>query len=129
MSLPVIRLKIAPRLPTMPACSQWAMWLLRHDVMTDVVLGPAVFQGPFDGLDVAFGRIRRGVVPLVAVLAERDADAGRIADVVVLDDPAFAPVRTDQADLFGGGRGPGRGGVHHRQSAHGDVIDCPAWSG
>ena len=100
--------------------------VVAHDVVADVVLGPAVFQGPLDGLDVAFGRVLRGVVPLVAVLAERDADASRIADVVVLDDPAFAPVRADQADLFGGGRGPGRGGVHHREAAHGEVIRRPA---
>ncbi len=98
--------------------------VVAHDVVADVVLGPAVFQGPLDGLDVAFGRVLRGVVPLVAVLSQRDADASRVADVVVLDDPAFAPVGADQADLFGGGRGPGRGGVHHREAAHGDVIDA-----
>ena len=78
----------------------------------------------FDRLDVALGGVRRGVVPLVAVLAERDPHARRVADVVVLDDPALAPVRADQADLLGGGRRPGRGGVHHREAAHGDVVDA-----
>ena len=41
---------------------------------------------------------------------------------VVLDDPALAPVRADQADLLGGRRRPGRGGVAQREAAHGDVV-------
>ena len=97
--------------------------VVAHDVVADVLLRPAVFQGALDRLDVAFGRVLRGVVPLVAVLAERDADADRVADRVVLDDPALAPVGADQADLLGGGRRPGRGRVLHREAAHRDVID------
>jgi len=63
-----------------------------YHMVTDVFLRPASLQGPLDGLDVALGRILRRVVPLVAVFAECDAGARRIADIVVLDNPSLAPV-------------------------------------
>ena len=98
--------------------------VVADDVMADGLLVPAVLQGPVDGLDVALGAIRRRVVPLVAVFAERDARTNRVADHVVLDDPAFAPMSADQADLLGRGRGPGRGRMAHGEAAHGDVVDA-----
>ena len=49
--------------------------VVADDVVADVFLVPAVLQGAVDGLDVAFGGIGRGVVPLVAVFAQRDARA------------------------------------------------------
>ena len=45
-----------------------------------------------------------------------------MADHVVLDDPALAPVGADQADLLGRGRGPGRRGLAQGEAAHGDVV-------
>ena len=96
--------------------------VVADDVVADGLLVPAVCKRALDGLDVALGGIGRRVVPLVAVLAQRDARADRVADHVVLDDPALAPVRADQADLLGGGRRPGGGGVAQREAAHGDVV-------
>ena len=89
-----------------------------------VVLVPAVLQGALDGLHIALGGIGGGVVPLVAVFAQRDARAARVADLIVLDDPALAPMRADQADLLGGGRRPGRGRVAQDEAAHGEVVDA-----
>jgi len=98
--------------------------VVADDVVADVFLGPGdrVGMGPLDGLDVAFGRIGRSIVKLVAVFPERNAGADRVADDVVLDDPAFAPVRADQADLLGCRRRPGRGCMAHREAAHGDEV-------
>jgi len=83
-----------------------------HYMVTDVFLRPAVFQGALDGFDVALGSILRRVVPFIAVFAERDPYARRIADIVVLDDPSLAPVGTDQADLLCRGWRPRRCRVH-----------------
>ena len=96
--------------------------VVADNVVADGILVPAVLQGALDGLHVAFGRIGRGVVVLVAVFAQGDARADRVADRVVLDDPAFAPVGADQADLLGGGRGPVRGGIREGEAADGDVV-------
>ena len=106
----------------MPACSQWEMVLLRTTWWPMVSLFQPFFKAALDGLDVALGGIGRRVVPLVAVFSQRDARTDRVADHVVLDDPAFAPMRADQADLLGRGRRPGRGRVPQREAAHGDVV-------
>ena len=58
-----------------------SLFAMRDDVVTDnvvanVFLRPAVFQGAFDGLDIALGGVLRRIVPLVTVLSERDTDAG-----------------------------------------------------
>ena len=66
-----------------------------HYMVADVVLRPTVFYSPLDGFHVALGGILRCVIPLIPVLAERDPYASRIADIVVLDDPSFAPVGAD----------------------------------
>ncbi len=95
-----------------------------YHMVTDVFLRPASFRCALDGLDVTLGRIRRRVVPFIAVFAERDPHARRIADIVVLDDPSLAPVGADQADLLCRGRRPGRCRVHHGKAAHGDEIDA-----
>ena len=95
--------------------------IVADDVAADLLLGPAAFQPAVDRADVAFGRLGL-VVPLVAVLAQRDARAARVADDVVLDHPALAPVRSDQADLLGGGRRPGGGRVAHRKTADRQVV-------
>ena len=98
--------------------------VVAHHVASDILLRPAVFQSTLDCLDVARGGVLRLVVPLIAVLAERDPHTRRIADIVVFDDPSLAPVGADQADLLGGGRRPGCGGVHHHEAAHGDVVNA-----
>ncbi len=129
MSLPVIVLKHRPQAADDARLLAVRDGVVAHDVVADVLPGPAVCQRALDRLDVALGGVRRGVVPLVAVLAERDAGADRVADRVVLDDPALAPVRADQADLLGGGRGPGGGRVPHGEAAHGDVVRRRAFPG
>ena len=98
--------------------------VVADDVVADVLPGPGdrMRMGALDGLDVALGGVGRGVVVLVAVFAEGDAGADGVADDVVLDDPALAPVGADQADLLGGRRRPGRGGVAQGEAAHGDVV-------
>jgi hypothetical protein len=98
--------------------------VVADDMVADVLLGSSRSQGALDGLDVALGGVGRGVVILVAVFAQGDAGADRVADHVVLDDPALAPMGADQADLLGRGRRPGGGGVAHREAAHGDVVDA-----
>ena len=108
----------------MPACSQWEMWLLRTMWLPMVSLFQPFFRAPLDGPDIAFGGISRLVVPLVAVFAERDARTARVADHIVFDDPAFAPMGADQADLFGRGRSPGSGRMAHGEAAHGDIVDA-----
>jgi hypothetical protein len=93
-------------------------------VVADVLAGPGdgMGMGAFDGFDVALGGVGRGVVVGIAVFAERDAGANRVADHVVLDDPALAPMRADQTNLLGGRRRPGRGGMAEREPAHGDEV-------
>ncbi|OPZ98342.1 MAG: hypothetical protein BWY71_01297 [Planctomycetes bacterium ADurb.Bin412] len=98
--------------------------IVADDMMADVVLRPAPFQSPLNRFDIALRRVRRGIVELVPMLAERDAGADRVSDVVVFDDPALAPVGADQADLLRRGRRPGGGGVPHRKAAYGEVIDA-----
>ena len=46
--------------------------VVADDVVTDSVLVPAVLEGALNGLDVAFGGIGGLVVPLVAVLTQRE---------------------------------------------------------
>src|SRR5208282_6803626 len=50
--------------------------------------------------------------------------AGGVADRVILDDPALAPVGADQPRLLGRGRRPGGGRVAHRETANGEEIDA-----
>ena len=128
MVLPVTVLNAAPRLPTMPACSQCEMVLLRTTWWPIVSLFHPFVQRAFDGLDVPFRSVGRRVVPLVPVFPQGDAGTDRVADDVVLDDPALAPVRADKADLLGRGRRPGSGGVAQGEAAHGDVVH-PGFSG
>ena len=96
--------------------------VVADNVMADRILIPTVLERALDGLDVALGRVGRRVVPPVAVFPQRDAGADRVADYVVLDDPALAPVGADQADLLRGGRSPRGRGVAHGETAHGDVV-------
>jgi len=46
----------------------------------------------------------------------------RNARVHVLNNPTMAPMRPDQADLFGHGPGPGRGRLRHGKTTHRDVV-------
>ena len=46
-----------------------------------------------------------------------------MADDVLLDDPALAPIRADKPDLLGRRRRPGGGRVPHDEAAHGEVVD------
>ena len=92
------------------------------DVMADVLPGPAGRHGAFDGFDIALGGIGRRVIPRVAMLAQGDARADGVADHVVLDDPALAPMRADQPDLLRRRRRPGRGGIAQGEAANGDVV-------
>ncbi len=108
----------------MPACSQSEIVLLRTMWWPMALFVPAVRECALDGLHIALGGVGRGVVPLVAVFPQCDPRTSRVADHVVLDDPAFAPVGADQTDLLGCGRRPGGGRVLHRKPAHGDVVDA-----
>src|SRR4029453_9607626 len=92
------------------------------DVAANLFFRPAIGQGALDGLHVAFGSVGRFVIKLVAVFSQGDAGADRVADHIVFDDPAFAPMRADEADLLGGGRRPGRRGMTHGESADRDVV-------
>jgi len=92
-----------------------------NDMPADRGLVPAVLQGAPDRPIVRIRRLGL-VVPFVPVLAQRDPRTPRVADDVVLDDPALAPVRADQADLLGRGRGPRCGRVPHDEAANRDVV-------
>ena len=117
-------LKAAPRLPTIPACSQWEMVLLRTMWWPMFSLDQPFVKRALDRLDIAFGGVGRGVVPRVAIFAQRDAGTDGVADHIVLDDPALAPVRADQADLFRGGRRPGCCRLTQNKAADGDEINA-----
>src|ERR1019366_4024336 len=94
-----------------------------HEMVPDVFLRPAVLQRAVDCRGIALGGLGL-VVPGVAVLAERDSYAGRMADLVILNDPPFAPVGADQPDLLGGRGRPRRGRVSQGEAAHGDIVDA-----
>ena len=98
--------------------------VVADDVAADGGAVPAVFQGPPNALGVCVGGAGRvGIVELVAVLAQRHARAARVADVVVLDDPALAPVGGDEADLPGRGRRPVGGRVAEHETPQRNVVD------
>ena len=104
----------------MPVCSQLKIVLLRTMWEPIFSRDQPIFERALDHFVVVGGAVlARVVVPDVvagrAVLAEGDAGAFRVADHVVLDDPAFAPVGADEADLLGGGGGPLRRGVAMRK--------------
>jgi len=102
--------KAEPRLPTTGAGLSHARWCCCDDMVADV------FPGPGDGmgvgcarcLDIAFRRVGRSVVIGMAVFPQRDAGADRVADHVVLDDPALLQCGADQANLFRRRRRPWR---------------------
>ena len=58
-----------------------------------------------------------------ALFSEAYSDAFGISDRIILDYPASAPIRTDQANLLRSWRCPLSCGVHKRESAHRDIID------
>jgi hypothetical protein len=84
--------------------------------MANVFLRPAVLCGAVNGLDITFGGVRRFVVPGVAIFPKRDSRTDGVADGIVLDNPAFAPMRADQPDLFSRGRRPRRGGLAQNEA-------------
>src|ERR1019366_7192885 len=92
-------------------------------MMANVFLRPAVLCGAVNGLDITFGGVCRFVVPGVAVFPKRDSRTDGVADGIVLDNPAFAPMRADQTDLFGGGRRPRSGGLPQDEAADRNVVD------
>ena len=98
--------------------------VVAHNVTANRLPGPAELRSSFDGFDVALGGIRRSVVPLVAVFSQRYAAANRVADDIVFNDPALAPVRADNANLLGCRRRPRCCCLAKNESANGDVVDA-----
>src|ERR1017187_8915045 len=92
-------------------------------MMANVFLRPAFFRGAVNGLDITFGGVCRFVVPGVAVFPKRDSRTDGVADGIVLTNPAFAPMRADQTDLFGRGRRPRSGGLPQNEAADRNVVD------
>src|ERR1039457_246113 len=62
------------------------------------------------------------IVAGLAVLAQADAHAFGVADDVVLDDPALAPVGADESDLLGGRGRPLGSGLAHVKTAHRNIV-------
>ena len=98
--------------------------IVADKVMADVRFVPSVQQRAFDSFDIALSRVGRGVIECITVLSQRNAGTDRIADVVALDDPAFAPVRADQSDLFSRGRCPRRRSVAQNEASNRQVVDA-----
>ena len=96
--------------------------IVTHQMAADRFLIPPIGQRALKRGGVALGRFRP-VIPFVAILAQRNARTGGMADDVALDDPTLAPVRADDANLFRGRRRPRRGGVAQGETAHGNVIN------
>src|SRR5574338_595257 len=71
---------------------------------------------------VLAGVVDPHVVAALAIFAECDTRTFRIADDVVLDNPALAPMSADEANLLGGGRGPLRRRLTEVESADGNEI-------
>ncbi len=101
-----------------------------HDVRADALLCPALGLRLTDGVALRLRAVLEVLgAPLVFVVrleifAQRDAGALRVGNLAVLDDPALRPVRADHALLIGGRRGPGGGGLLHREPGKRDVIDA-----
>src|ERR1035437_3148623 len=47
-----------------------------------------------------------------------------MADLVILNDPTFAPMGADQPNLLGGRWRPRRGRIPQGEAAHGEVVDA-----
>src|SRR5664280_3818300 len=65
------------------------------------------------------------IVAGLAILAQADARAFGVADDVVLDDPALAPVGADESDLLGGRGRPLGSGLAHVKTAHRNIVAAP----
>ena len=96
--------------------------IVAHHMVADPLLRPPLLQRLLNRLYIALGGVGRGVVPLIADLAQRDARADRVADLIVFNDPALAPVRPDQANLPCCGWRPGRGRLTQNEAPHRDVV-------
>ena len=92
-----------------------------HHMAADRLLVPTLLHRALDGFIVGVS-CRGLVVEFIAVFAESDPHAFRVADRVVFDDPPLAPVRADQPELLDRRGRPVGGGVHHGEATHGDVI-------
>src|ERR1035441_5767261 len=105
-------------------------------VEDDVVaygVGPDLFSRPagFERTHNDFVVMRGAILPRIvdpdivaglAVLAQADAHAFGVADDVVLDDPALAPVGADESDLLGGRGRPLGSGLAHVKTAHRNIV-------
>ncbi len=85
--------------------------------MTDILTRPSILQASLYCAVISIGRLRF-IVPFITVFAKCDTSTFRIADIVVLNDPALGPMRADQSDLLGCRRRPGRSGMHDCKTAH-----------
>src|SRR6185312_15992014 len=98
--------------------------IVADDVGADVLFRPAPgLERVGDREVVAIGGATLAI-EFVGVLAERDAGTTRIADLVVLDDPALVPVGADETALAHGGCGPVRRGIAQFEAGKGDVVDA-----
>ncbi len=96
--------------------------VVADEVATDRLFGPTLLHGPLDGIVVGISRIFSRYIFRIVVFPKSDPGADGIADRVVFDDPAFRPMRADQADLLGGGRRPGCCSMLEGKSAQGNVV-------
>jgi hypothetical protein len=95
-----------------------------NQVGTNGFLGPSDLRSPLNGLYITFGGVLRGVIKLIAVFPQRDAGTRGMADGIVFDDPAFAPMGTDNPDLLRRWRSPGRCRLAQNEPANRDVVDA-----
>ena len=98
-----------------------------HHMGADALLAPAHRQGlphrlilvGVAGLSSGFGE---EVVPGFFVLAQADAAAFGVVDVVVFDDPTLGPVGADESRLIPRGGREGSGCLGHFKAGDGDVV-------
>ena len=95
-----------------------------NQVGTNGFLGPSDLSGPLDGLYITFGGVLRGVIKLIAVFSQRNAGTGGMADGIVFDDPAFAPMGADEPDLLRRWRSPRRCRLAQNEPTYRDVVNA-----
>ena len=98
--------------------------VVTHHVAADIGLVPTDSQRAIHRFHIAGGRVRRGVIILVAIFPETHPTACRITDDVIFDDPALAPMWADHPNLLSRRWCPRGSRLLHGESAHGDEVDA-----
>ena len=117
----------APHVPHDAVLAAVVDHIVPHDMRPDGVFAPSELKGFHHGFELARVTrfppgLREMIIARPFVFSEAYRGAFRIVDVVVFDDPAFAPVRTDQTGLVAGRRRERCRGVRQLEPGDRDVV-------